>query len=249
MKSRCILIRRFIYSAVGLASAQVRTKWDSASSASFAIALKHLCGEGEGRKGFRGDCFPMAVCCWKVGSAGSWIVDETIRLPNGAPATPYYQLTLVECEGISLMHYSEARASAIAKRLGRSPSTVGRELRRNSDASGDRAVAAQEQTGGRRRERSLIRKMDDPLINESVRTGLSQEWSPEQIAGRVKRDHPRTRGNRLVVRNGFLPEREIATGIGKVPVKQPRVRDKRPPEQRKTALPLSRGCVYPTSVL
>ena len=38
-------------------------------------------------------------------------------------------------------------------------------------------------------------------------------------------------GHRLVVRNGFLPEREIMTGIGKVPVKQPRVRDKRSPEQ------------------
>jgi hypothetical protein len=37
-------------------------------------------------------------------------------------------------------------------------------------------------------------------------------------------------GRRLVVRNGFLPERDIMTGIGKVPVKQPRVRDKRPPE-------------------
>lgn len=34
-------------------------------------------------------------------------------------------------------------------------------------------------------------------------------------------------GRRLVVRNGFLPEREIMTGVGTVPVKQPRVRDKR----------------------
>ena len=44
-------------------------------------------------------------------------------------------------------------------------------------------------------------------------------------------------GHRLVVRNGFLPEREIMTGIGKVPVKQPRVRDKRPPEQRECFTP------------
>jgi IS30 family transposase len=34
--------------------------------------------------------------------------------------------------------------------------------------------------------------MDDPFINESVRTGLSQEWSPEEIAGRMKRDYRRT---------------------------------------------------------
>ena len=33
-------------------------------------------------------------------------------------------------------------------------------------------------------------------------------------------------GKRLVIRNGYLPEREIQTGIGAVPVKMPRVRDK-----------------------
>lgn len=35
------------------------------------------------------------------------------------------------------------------------------------------------------------------------------------------------RGHRLVVRNGHLPQREIQTGIGLVPVRQPRVNDKR----------------------
>lgn len=36
------------------------------------------------------------------------------------------------------------------------------------------------------------------------------------------------RGRRQFVRNGYLPEREIATGVGSVKVKQPRVRDRRP---------------------
>src|SRR5208282_2890495 len=31
----------------------------------------------------------------------------------------------------------------------------------------------------------------------------------------------------VVVRNGYLPEREIQTGIGPLPIKQPRLRDKR----------------------
>jgi putative transposase len=35
-------------------------------------------------------------------------------------------------------------------------------------------------------------------------------------------------GRRAVVRNGFLPERELATGIGPVPVEQPRVRVRAP---------------------
>lgn len=38
----------------------------------------------------------------------------------------------------------------------------------------------------RRAERPLVRKMDRPEINERVRAGLAQEWSPEQIAGRMK---------------------------------------------------------------
>jgi putative transposase len=35
-------------------------------------------------------------------------------------------------------------------------------------------------------------------------------------------------GRRQVVRNGYLPEREITTGVGQVKVKQARVRDRRP---------------------
>jgi len=35
-------------------------------------------------------------------------------------------------------------------------------------------------------------------------------------------------GRRQVVRNGYLPERQITTGVGQVKVKQPRVRDRRP---------------------
>jgi transposase-like protein len=39
-------------------------------------------------------------------------------------------------------------------------------------------------------------------------------------------------GRRQVVRNGFLPEREVVTGIGPIPVRQPRVHDRRPPRER-----------------
>lgn len=39
-------------------------------------------------------------------------------------------------------------------------------------------------------------------------------------------------GRRLVVRNGHLPTRSIVTGVGPVEVTQPRVHDRRPPEER-----------------
>ena len=110
---------------------------------------------------------------------------------------PYHQLTLEEREVISQLHYSGTGPTKIARQLKRSPSTVSRELARNSDSEGYRAVAAQERTSRRRREHPIMRKMDDSFINESVRTGLSQEWSPEEIAGRMRRNHRRTRWRRV----------------------------------------------------
>jgi putative transposase len=48
----------------------------------------------------------------------------------------------------------------------------------------------------------------------------------------AQRAHLRSeQGRRQVVRNGYLPEREITTGVGQVKVKQPRVRDRRPVEE------------------
>src|SRR5512135_1590960 len=44
-------------------------------------------------------------------------------------------------------------------------------------------------------------------------------------------------GRRQVVRNGHLPDRTIQTGIGEIEVKQPRVHDRRPPEQREKFTP------------
>ena len=41
-------------------------------------------------------------------------------------------------------------------------------------------------------------------------------------------------GHRCVVRNGYLPERTILSGLGSVEVHQPRVRDRRPADRRET---------------
>src|SRR5512144_2003906 len=39
-------------------------------------------------------------------------------------------------------------------------------------------------------------------------------------------------GRQQVVRNGYLPERAVQTGVGPVEVRQPRVRDRRSADQR-----------------
>lgn len=38
-------------------------------------------------------------------------------------------------------------------------------------------------------------------------------------------------GRRVVVRNGYLPQRDLLTGMGPVRIRQPRVRDRRPGEK------------------
>src|SRR4029079_7927324 len=44
-------------------------------------------------------------------------------------------------------------------------------------------------------------------------------------------------GHQQVVRNGHLPERTIQTGIGPIDVRQPRIHDRRPPQQREKFTP------------
>jgi len=45
-------------------------------------------------------------------------------------------------------------------------------------------------------------------------------------------NHTDDHGRRQVVRNGYLPQRKIVTGLGEIPVRQPRVHDRRPDPER-----------------
>jgi transposase, IS30 family len=101
------------------------------------------------------------------------------------------QLTLQERETVAQMHYAKKSAREIAKTLKRSGSTIARELARNGDAQGYSAVVAQTRCDERRRHRPWIKKMDRTEIGERVRAELVKCWSPDQIAGRSRRDAPR----------------------------------------------------------
>jgi IS30 family transposase len=97
-----------------------------------------------------------------------------------------HHLTPQERDRIAQLRYQGADQEGIARALRRCPSTISRELRRNTTAGEYYAAQAQWKAEQRRRERPLARKMDDPEINEAVRSGLAHEWSPEQIAGRMR---------------------------------------------------------------
>lgn len=99
-------------------------------------------------------------------------------------------LTIHERDRIAELQCRGALQTEIARDLGRAPSTISRELHRNRTGPAYYAGQAHEASRRRRRERPLVRKLDDPQINRLVRSGLAQQWSPEQIAGRIKQQAP-----------------------------------------------------------
>jgi IS30 family transposase len=101
-----------------------------------------------------------------------------------------HHLTSEERDRIAQLRHRGADQKEIAQALSRSPATISRELRRNRTGDDYFAAQAQRQARQRRSERPLVRKMDDREINESVRRGLTHEWAPEQIAGRLAQQHP-----------------------------------------------------------
>ncbi len=68
----------------------------------------------------------------------------------------------------------------------------------------------------------------EELLREGARTMLQQAIANE-IGEYIERHSDITdeKGHRMVVRNGSMPERDLVTGIGKVPICQPRVHDRR----------------------
>jgi len=98
-------------------------------------------------------------------------------------------LTFEEREAISQMHYAGHSQVEIARKLGRDPGTISRELRRNSRGGRYNAVWAQRLTEQRHREaRRKSRKMDRPEVRDCVLSYLQQWWSPDEIAGQLRAD-------------------------------------------------------------
>src|SRR4051812_39364630 len=95
-------------------------------------------------------------------------------------------LTIEERDRIAQLHHQGALQTEIARALARDKGTISRELRRNGTGADYFAGHAQRECERRRRERPIVRKMDAPDLNESVRAALTQEHSPQQIAGRLK---------------------------------------------------------------
>lgn len=100
---------------------------------------------------------------------------------------PYTHLTSAERCVIDSMWSRSHSFHSIARALGRSPSTISREVRRNIDGPGQYNPHLANVLYWRRRERLVKRpKTENPWLMGYVRRGLKKAWSPEQIAGRLR---------------------------------------------------------------
>jgi IS30 family transposase len=99
-------------------------------------------------------------------------------------------LTLSEREVISRGIVARRLIRSMARFLGRSPSTVSREVRRNGGYDRYRAAAADEQAWVRAHRPKRCKLAHSPWLRQAVSRKLRLNWSPEQIAGWLKRVHP-----------------------------------------------------------
>ena len=99
-------------------------------------------------------------------------------------------LSLSEREEISRAMVAARSLRSIATSLGRAPSTVSREIRRNGGRRGYRASTADQAARDRARRPKTCRLVQNRALAGIVAEKLQLEWSPEQIAGWLKRRYP-----------------------------------------------------------
>jgi IS30 family transposase len=108
-----------------------------------------------------------------------------------------FALSLTEREEISRGLVSERSLRSIAQSLNRSPSTISREVRRNGGRQAYRAARSDQRAwDSARRPKSCKLSFNDPLCQLIARK-LRRKWSPQQIAGWLKRKHPNEEQHRV----------------------------------------------------
>ncbi len=115
--------------------------------------------------------------------------------PSGGIRPPPRQrsritLTLPEREEISRGIVCDLSVRTIASQLSRSPSTVSREINRKGGLKHNRASQADQAAWDRAQRPKLCKLATHPALRRIVARKLRCNWSPEQIAGWLKRENP-----------------------------------------------------------
>ncbi len=98
----------------------------------------------------------------------------------------YTHLSLEERHYIEIQKKKGESANMIAKSLNRSQPTISREIIRNRGQRGYRHKQADDLAVSRHQEKARQIKLTEK-IKAKINAYLSQDWSPEQIAGRLKK--------------------------------------------------------------
>ena len=101
-----------------------------------------------------------------------------------------WALTLAEREEISRAVVAGHSMRSIAAQLGRVPSTISREIKRNGGQEGYRASRADQAAWDRGRRPKAGKLAANRVLARLVAGKLRRQWSPAQIAGWLKRTYP-----------------------------------------------------------
>ena len=99
-------------------------------------------------------------------------------------------LSLAEREEISRSMATGQSIRSIATRLGRAPSTISREIKRNGGSDGYRANQADQAAWDRARRPRRCKLSENRSLARIVAAKLRRLWSAEQIAGWLKHTYP-----------------------------------------------------------
>ncbi len=99
-------------------------------------------------------------------------------------------LTLAEREEISRAVVAGQSARSIATSLGRAPSTISREIKRNGGQECYRANQAEQAAWDRTLRPKTCKLVENRMLAHLAADKLQWQWSPEQIAGWLKQTHP-----------------------------------------------------------
>jgi IS30 family transposase len=122
-------------------------------------------------------------------------------------------LTLAEREEVSRSLGAGLSLRSIARQLRRAPSTISREVQRNGGQLVYRATSADEAAWGRARRPKPCKLANQPALCQTIAEKLVRKWSPQQIAGWLKREHPDDEGARVshetIYRSLFIQARGV----------------------------------------
>ncbi len=124
-------------------------------------------------------------------TARSWFGRAGGVIANGAQPVGSRYLSFAEREEIAIGRAADESIRSIAARLGRAPSTIKREIDRNTtDRRGYRAGPAETRAAERARRPKPTKLAADPVLHTLVQDLLRCWWSPEQIALWLRRELP-----------------------------------------------------------